>query len=344
MERYVIWYVLSLKNYWKKRSSYLTILGMIVLIWIISGISAPNATNMKVGLCSGSSAVAEEIQDVLLADKSDFAFLLYEKEDELIQDVISGRLDSGFVFSDEFDQMFEQRDTRNGIQYYKTTFSTKGEVLKEKIFAEYFKLYSKILLEDMQEDVFGNQNPERLKDLLEKNKRYMSGDSLFKLDIKQVEDIEIVKNRDKENSATKGLILLSIFLIMFLSYAETRTGESDSVSLALNRKEQFVYQFVKRQAAAIFPAIMGMIVSLQISTGGNVFYEMFRIGIFLILSGLWINVLGKKLGKAEQLPTWLLSMVILHIVLCPIFYDFSVYLPAIKWIRNFIPLGIYYML
>ena len=248
MERYVMWYVLLVKNYWKKRSSYLTVLGMIILIWIISGISAPNAVNMNVGLYCGSNSVAEQIKDSLVADNSDFDFLIYEEENELVQDVVSGRLDSGFVFSDEFDEMLEERDTRDGIQYYKTTFSTKGEVLKEKIFEVYFRIYSEIVLEDVEQEVFGNHDADRLEELLEKSNFYLEGDNVFQLDIKQVEGVKIGANQTGGGDVVRGLILLSLFLIMFLSYAETQTAEGDKVGLALNRREMFFYQFLKMQA------------------------------------------------------------------------------------------------
>lgn len=344
MERYLIWYVLSLKNYLKKRSSYLTILGMIVLIWLISGISTPDSLNMKTGLYCGMSSVAHQIKDSLVAEESDFEFVIYEEEETLIQDVIQGKIDCGFVFAEDFDKMFECRDTVDGITYYKTPFSTKGEVLKEKIFASYFELYSRNILEDAETDVFGNKNPERLEELLEKNELYLEGNAVFHLEIETWKDIQTEAKQNKDKLSMNGFVALAVFLIMFLSYAETQLSESDRVGLALSRREQLIYQFIKMQAAAILPSILGIVLIWNLGFGANVFYEILRFGVFLLLSGLWISIVGSRLSRAEDLPMWLLSIIVIHILVCPIFYDFSLYIPAIKWIRNLLPLGIYYML
>lgn len=344
MERVMIWYVLSVKNYLKKRSSYLTVLGMVFLIWIISGISIPSYTNMKAGLLCGDSSIANQIKESLVAEENDFEFITYEDENELIEDVISGTVDCGFVFSTDFDDMFQERNTDKGISYYATPFSTKGEVLKEKIFSVYFEYYSQNILEDVEEDVFGDKDETRMEEILETNQFYLEGNDIFQVEIQQAGDTEIENKQQESYDMVAGLVGLCIFLAMFFAYAETQLMESDHVELALNRKDQFIYRYVKMLASAVLPSVSGLILILMFGQNRGIMVEGLHLILFVCLSALWLNLVGRWLGRAEDLSTWMLSMIVLHLLICPIFYDFSIYVPAIKWLRYLLPLGIYYIL
>ena len=340
MERCIIWYVLSLKNCLKKRSSYFTVFGMVFLVWIISGISIPSSTNMKAGLLCGDSLVANQIKDTLVAEEDDFEFVEYEEEDDLIEDVVSGKIDSGFIFSEDFDEMFEERDTGEGITYYMTPFSTKGEVLKEKLFSVYFEFYSQNILKDVEETVFGNENENRMKEILETNNFYLESNEIFQIQIQQVDEERIEQSQEKDVHTVAGFVGLSVFLAMFFSYAETQLKESDHVELALNRKEQFCYRYIKMLAAAVLPSITGLVLMLYYDSSRGLFSEVIQLLIFILLSALWISIVGRLFKRAEDFPTWLLSIIVLHLLICPIVYDFAIYVPAIKWFRYLLPLGI----
>ena len=110
MERILIWFILSLKNYLVKRSTYFTVVGMLLLVLAIVGISIPSAKNMSAGIVVNDSCVAEYITDRLSEKKDDFTFIKYDTEEELVNSVISGAVDCGFAFSEEFDRMCEERN------------------------------------------------------------------------------------------------------------------------------------------------------------------------------------------------------------------------------------------
>ena len=344
MERGLIWYILSLKNNLVKRSTYLTTAGMVLLILVISGISIPSAQNMKAGIVCNDSDMAEQMLEKLSGSREDFVFLEYEDEAALIEDVIGGTVDCGFVFSEDFDEMCERKDTEEGIFYYATSFSTKGEVLKETLCATYLECYSPYILEDVEEDVFGGRDSLRMEKIMANYQLYLEGNEVFQMEIDQVE----IEEENVEVSVVvdpiKGIVGLAIFLIMFFAYGESQRKSDDHVELALTVKEQVVYRFIKMLAVAMVPAIVGLAMILIMGQSSGIFAETGCMILFLIISALWLSLMGKWLGKSEDISTWLLGMILLHLLVCPIFFDFAAYVPAIGGLRYVLPLGIYFML
>lgn len=341
MEKYLIWYLLSLKDHLKKRGSYLAVFGMIFLVWLVSGISIPSYKNMQIGISCGDSLIAKQIKEELISQENAFSFVEYEEQDELTEDVTNGKIDCGFVFSENFDEMFEKQTTKDAILYITTPFSTKAEVLKEKVYVAIFKLHSEQILLDAETKIFKYQDEERTKQLLEKNRLYLQGNDIFQMEIDTVNSQKSNEKTNVSSNVVSGLVGLSIFLMMFLSYGMTQRKEGDNVELALIKKEQFYYRFIKMTAVAFLPSFCGFILIVNTPQSRGFFIELFLLIVFVLLSSLWISVVGKCLGRAEYLSRWILSLLLLHMIVCPIFFDCAKYVPAIAWIRWVVPLGIY---
>lgn len=346
MEKIVIWYFLSLKECLKKRSSWLWLFGMLFLLWSTAGISIPDYKNMNVGICGRDSLYAEAIIESIFYKDESFLAVEYETQEELERAVTAGIVDCGFVFLKDFDRYIKENNPEDAILYISSPFSSKGEVAKERVFAAFLKLYSEEILKELEPDIFGNHNPKRMEAILEKNKRYQEGTEVFQMQITPVEAAsgnakqkeELCKDADK---LIRGLVGLSVFLTMFLSYGSARLKEGDNVEAALSRKETFVYRYVKMMAAAFLPSLLGVVILQSDSFKGNFWQETAILICFLVLSATWISVVGRLLGRAEHLPLWLVSLSMVHILICPVICDFSIYMPAIKWLRYLLPLTVY---
>lgn len=52
MEKYITWYRLLLKSWMKKKSSWLQLVGMVLVVVLIAGIRVPDTNNTVIGLCN----------------------------------------------------------------------------------------------------------------------------------------------------------------------------------------------------------------------------------------------------------------------------------------------------
>ena len=343
MEKYVIWYVLSLKENIKKRGSWLAVLGMVFLVWVVSEISIPSYKNMQAGIWCGSSQSAYQIKEELLEAESEFEFVEYQSKEELYQDVTAGKIDCGFAFAEDFDEKMNTGEQKDLILYLSTPFTSKGEVLKETVYAAFFKIYSEHVLGDAETDIFGEHDEKRMEQLLEINQDYLQGNEVFQVHMEEIENAKMDVVEEKQVNEIAGLIGLFVFLTMFLAYGRTQLRDSDNVELALGKMERWCYRYVKMLASACIPSVAGMILIVSRTRGLGFCEESVRLVGFVLLCGLWINIVGSALGRAEHLPMWILAFVMVHLIVCPVFFDFSKYVPVIAKIRYLLPLGWYLM-
>lgn len=296
---------------------------------------------MQIGISCGDSLLANQIKQELISQENAFSFVEYEDQDTLTEDVTNGKIDCGFVFAENFDEMFEEQKTNEAILYITTPFSTKAEVLKEKVYVALFQLHSEQILVDAEKTIFRYENKERTKELLKRNRAYLQGNEIFQMDINNVNYQESSKEPKAQSNVVSGLVGLSIFLMMFLTYGMTQRKEGDNVELALIKKEQYCYRFIKMIATATLPSVCGFLLIVNTPQSRGFFVELFLLFLFVLVSGLWISIVGKCLGRAEYLSRWILSLVLLHIIICPIVFDCAKYVPAIAKLRLAFPLGIY---
>ena len=98
------------------------------------------------------------------------------------KDIISGRCECGFVFNEEFDKLVQKGKLKESIEYVCGIYTTKGEVAKESLYAQFLKIYSERILSDEYENIYGEQNEENLKELLNKNAYYLDSSDIFTVD------------------------------------------------------------------------------------------------------------------------------------------------------------------
>ena len=341
MEKIMIWFLLSLKEYLKKRGTWLSMIGSLFLLWIVMGISVPDYKNMKVGFCMTDSLYADSIKEELVNNENSFLFIEYQNEELLQKDIINGIIDCGFVFLENFDEKVENRETKNSIRYISTSFSDKGEVVKEKVYAAFFKIYSENILERLEYEIFGNHKEERLEQIIDKKRIYQEGTEVFQM---KITEVNAEPGREKEeisNNSLRGLIGLVIFLTMFVSYGSTQLKEGDNVEAALSKKEQFFYRYVKMIAASFLISLVGFLLLLGQAKDKNILQEVIFLVCYILLCAAWVSFVGRGLGRMEYLPLWITALIVVHLIICPVFFDFSIYVPGIKWIRYVLPLTWY---
>ena len=341
MEKFIIWYFLSLKENLKKRGSWLATFGVLFLIWIVSDISVPKYENMQVGIWCQDGVYTKAIKAELFSDKNLFSFVEYEEQQVLTEDVLNGSIDCGFIFVENFDEKLETKRIRDAIIYIATPFSSKGFVAKEKVYAAFLKQYSKKILSSLEDEIFLIEDETRISRISDMNQRYQEGTEIFHIEIKEINQNTEKKDNISEKKIIRGLIGLFLFLTMFLSYGTTRLKEGDNVEAALNKKERFCYRYVKMMSAIFLPSAFGILILLNYSQSRGMIHEICHLMVFLLISALWISFVGLGLGRAEHLPLWIFSLIIVHLLICPIFYDVSQHISAMKWIRNILPLTMY---
>ena len=125
------WYFLQLKAWLKRGTSLLLLASMFFVVWFAGQISMPQSDNVTVGIVETDGTHGKEVLEHLTQRESLFSFVMYDSKEALQEDVIAGKLECGFYFSNNFEKKFEHEKLKNSVSYLCTPLTTKGEVARE---------------------------------------------------------------------------------------------------------------------------------------------------------------------------------------------------------------------
>ena len=341
MEKYITWYRLLLKSWMKKKSSWLQLVGMVLVVVLVAGIRVPDTNNTVIGLCNKDGDFAEDVIENLQNRESVFQFNAYTDENEMREAVIRGELESGFVFQKGFEKALEQGKPKNLITFLTTPLTTKGAVAKETVFAAFLERYSQEILLGQEEQVFGEKSEEISKTLLEKNQKYLAGDELFRIDFEEVTANAGESEKKTETFPVRGMIVLLIFVMILIDHGKKFEQKDCSVEKALTGREKIGFEFLRYISAATIPALAGIV--LLVGTGNAVFFikEVLGMMLFIAILGAWMVLVGRLFRNGTTYASWIMTLVVGNLLLCPIFVNAAEYVPALRYINCVFPVGIY---
>ena len=348
MEKSIRWYILSLKLHMKKKMYYFQMLVMVLVLLLVYKIQMPKLNTVEVGVCFSESATGKEIYESLKDAEDVFEYKQYTDKEQLETDVLAGQLESGFVFTKQFDTGIQNGEMKDTILFYSTPFSMKAEVLKEAIYAATFEYISDALLLEIDEEQYGNTDELRRERLSLLNDWYLESDALFELEI-----VEVPIEKQAENNAgvfntktypIQGTAGVLVLLIMYLAYSKKWENESRAVLKALPQRDRNVYMAAVIFAGVTFPAIIATVFSIMIPETRGVLTEIIAMIVLIVISTIWIMLLGKVIKNYMTYIGSGVAILLANIICCPIFVDLAVFVPAIKYIRMLLPMGWFFLL
>lgn len=347
VEKGIRCFFLWLKVYLKRKTTWLQLAGMVLLILLIGSISFPDTDNVRVGVCCTGGDYANELAERLYERDDVYRFERYETPDKLERAVLAGKVECGFAFDEQLDEQMEDGDLEESIVFVTTPLCVKGEVIKETVYAELLKLYSDEILKQHEQDIFGEENKERTQKLLEYNRYYQEGDAVFKLEIKEVDTRAFSEEQVLAEASTypiEGMVGLFVFLVIFLAHGRKFEDRGWAVEKALSKRERFVYGCLSHGAAGMLPALVGMVLIALYGEAGSPIIAGAGLLLLVIISSVWVTIVGSFLKKHTTFVATILSVVTANMLICPIFLNFETYVPALKVVKLIFPLGIYLMI
>jgi len=351
MEKSLRWYILSLKLHMKKKMYYFQMLVMVLVLLLVYKIQMPKLNTVEVGVCFSESATGKEIYESLKDAEDVFEYKQYTDKEHLETDVLAGQIESGFVFTKQFDTGIQNGEMKDTILFYSTPFSMKAEVLKEAIYAATFEYISDALLLEIDEEQYGNTDELRRERLSLLNDWYLESDALFELEIVEV-PIEKQAGDSKEETPgifdaktypIQGIAGVLVFLTLYLAYSKKWESENKAVLKALPKGDRNLYMAAVMLAGVTFPAMIATIFSITISTSRGMLTEIIAMIVLIIISTIWIMLLGKWIQNYMTYIGSGVAILLANLICCPIFVDIAVFVPAMKYIRMLLPMGWFFL-
>lgn len=335
------WYQLQLKAWLKRGTSLLLLAAMLLVVWLAGQISIPQSDNVTVGVVSTEGAHGKEVLEHLKERESIFSFVEYDSRETLLADLVAGKLECGFYFSQNFEKKFEHEKLKNGVSYVCTPLTTKGEVARETFYAALFEVYGRQMLSARAEQLFGENASAAESTLLENNEKYLAGSEVFQVNVEQTKAVETVRNTAQKVFPIHGLVAVFLFFIMFVEYGRRFDAGEGKPYLALPAPMGGGFQIMGLLAAGTVPAVLGTVMVCSSGESRGVLIEVTAMCLLLLICALWIAFAGKWIRSMTGFTSQMFLLLLINLVFCPVFVDISAYIPAFEIVRCFFPTGIY---
>ncbi|MDD6291936.1 MAG: hypothetical protein PUA77_09185 [Lachnospiraceae bacterium] len=336
MQKGLSWYGILLKENLKKRTTWLAVCTMLLLLYTVSGICLPASDNLTVGICAGKSETGRQLMEELQGESSWYRFIEYPEEERLYRDVQSGQLECAFVFSDQLDQKLETGKPDNGVMYLCSPYTTKGEVAKETVFAAFFRLYSGCLLEESGEEIFVQPDKDRKKEIQKKNENFLESD-FFRIERILVNTKEKTVSRDSGCYPIQGIF--GLFLLGFMYFANGRIYETGGkwVSRCFSGSESLLFSVMQILAAVTLPALAGIALLLTLPASRGMTRELIRLVSFVAVGSVWTAICAKPVKSAQAFAANGFILLLMTVLIYPVFQDITLFVPAAEYVRYLTP-------
>ena len=294
------------------------------------------------GVCSSGGETASAVIEALREESADSQSkcVVYQDQEKMKEDLMSGRLDCAFVLDARLDEGLANGSFDGCADYYCTASTVQGDILKEQIYAELFGAAARQRLITSAQDgsTFKNAPPgsdkaaEIEENLLDGYSRYRKDPQLFTVNFITENGGQAAQQTDTAADDARVAAGMVLF-ILALVFARSRFNrEQRRIMTALTGHERRCWALCV-QLAPTLPA--ALLFGAAAAPGPAFILAMLLYGV---LCSLW-SVLFASLFRSEAM--YLLSIIsaaALTALTCPAFFTYAALTPALAGLKWIFPL------
>lgn len=139
----------------KKRYFWAVLIASLLLVYVIMTVNFPSKENFFLGIVTNGSDYAENTALSINSSGSSFEMVFYDSSEDLYADVLSGKLDCGFVFDEKADSRIQKGELKNLFTYINSPYTTKGSAGIEMLSSNLMRQSAPDIIMDNYDSLFG---------------------------------------------------------------------------------------------------------------------------------------------------------------------------------------------
>lgn len=317
---------------------------------VLHQVEKRDSGRIAVAICPGADAWNQALAESLEAEEdSSFLFYACETEEAAEEAVMTGEAECAYLFPDGLRERLGEGHYTRAVRVLVSPSTVAEKIISEKVFSELFKIYGRELLADygrngaaFQTVMARCRTPEAQEkacdELLELYERYRTDGSTFTFDYQTLR-----RETARQAGSVKAVFpvrgLAAVFIFVMGLAAAVMAGEDTERGLyaAVRGRERWLLQSAEI-AAFVFLASVSAYAALFLSgNGADPLREMGKLLFYLAAVTLYAFVCLAVCRKPGFLAALIPVFILAGILLCPIFFDASLFLPGIAGIRKLLP-------
>lgn len=322
-----IWFLLSCKRQLKKISFLAILLLIPILLAAVSAAEKKEEDGIRIALYA-EGGLGSEAAERLEERRGAFSFYVAEDEEQVKNDVETGKAECGYVFPADLRERLETDDFRRSIDVYSSPSSVLGPLTEEVVFSALMEVFSPEVLVSYG----GGQgwDMEKLERLYEK---YLTNGSTFSFAFESVSGGKAEENTFSIAFPARGIGAVLLFVTGIFAAAGLAEDERKGLFLCVPQEKRWQYTFlgilapVALESAAV---LLSLYLTGSAIKGAAGFGK--EAGALLLYSGV-IAVFSTVLKAIGRKPEVLIGTVpffmIGSLALCPVFIDAGRWIPLL---------------
>ena len=339
------WFWLSCKRQLTHTFFVAALLLVPVCLYAFTQVEEDDSGKVLIAMYSEDTEFVPRVFDVLLAQDGMFEFYICDTAEMLAEDVISRKAECGYVFKEGFREILDSRDFKRSILVYSAPSTIAAELSQEVVFAGLFEVYGEYLLGQFAEesDVFAGMDTVQVREeLMDAYRDEIDSGSTFSFQYETLSTEPIESGNARIAFPVRGMLAIYLMIIGLFSVVALRQDEDRGLFITLSHGERVPCKL----AAVAAPVCMaGISVLITLLITGNFEHGMREVPLLLVYMVMIVLVsyVLKLLIRDPVVLCGLIPIFILcSMVVCPVFFDVSQWVPELKLIR-YLFLPYYYM-
>lgn len=326
------------KRYFKMPAFLLLLLALPLLTLFIEQMEEKSPQAMKIGIY----AEADEAFFASLFDcyTGPVSFQFYPSKEDLTTAVTLREIECGYQFPIDFFSRIQQGEKSGLISVYVSPSTTLTPVLNETVYSILFSEISKDAIEkylfryssqkDALAQTFSTQEYEAI------FQKYESNGSTFHIELSQTPDAYLITQPSLSLLTLRGVFSVFILLSAFVGAIDYYQNLNNSVF------KRMALRFSCVAIPTLFAALVTLLCLCCSSLFTSFFYELITLFVYTIACILLAFVLTFIIKKAQYYYAFLPLFLLGNLILSPVFFDLSTFLPALAQLK-YVFLPTYYL-
>lgn len=284
-----------------------------------------------------------QLKTMLLSSvESSFSFVEYADRDVLENDVLSGKLECAYIFTDKFSKALSGGKYKNSMEVIKSPSTIMLSAINEIVFAAIVRMSGYTVLDDyIHTDYVDDATVPQLEEYMyEAYEAYCTGGETFHLDIRTLNNISLNDESNQSAAVTFPLRGILSILIMLAALSGSITWLADKENgIFATRPDSF--RVISCILYPMLPAILFTLcteAALFLSRNAyppaaELAYSLRYIALVTVFSCVCC-----LLKKSRRVISLVPVLVLGSLIFCPVFINIENFFPAFRFIgRLFIP-------
>lgn len=348
MKKVMLWFLLLSKRLWKHPSFLCMLLTMPLIVCSLRFLSSSNSSSLQVAIYNEDREnFSAQIVKNLLERQSSIHFYEVTNREELYHDVKNQRVECAYIFPKDFTRRLENENTDGLLSLITSPGTLSDKLINEVVYSEIYRSYApKLLLSYcLSTDVFAVWDKQKLQSLIEElYERFLSNGSTFSFQYSDSRFGETSAKAENYNylvTPVRGIIALFILMAgmagTLLWYQDSQNG----LFLSSPYRMQSFLNIIEITTAVLPAAIIGLICLKMAGIFLGVLPEFSYMFLYMLFIIGFCNLLRLLLKKASYFCSAIPILALGTIIICPVFVDFSMFLPFFRHLRKLFAVNYY---